>query len=109
MAYTGTPVVVATTLLLGPHERVVVGSDRWWAWLETATCFSYQPRWTTYRLTARREQRRHRFYWYGYLRAGGKLHNVYLGKAEALDLDTLDAALRQLLHKRRRRHSTPAG
>lgn len=97
MAQANTPVVRGTALILNRFESLPVGSTGWWHWLETATVFSYAPTWTYFRLTARRERRRHQLYWYAYLKNDRKLHNAYLGKSAVLDLDRLDAVMRRLI------------
>lgn len=97
MAQPNTPVVRGEQLILGRHQSLRVGSPAWANWLETATVFSYAPRWTSFRFTARRERRRNQLYWYAYLRNERKLHNAYLGKSAALDLARLDAVMRRLM------------
>lgn len=66
MAHTGTPLVLDNVLRLPHAVRVPVGSRPWFIWLQTATAFSYQLSGRLYRLTLRKEKRRHHFYWYAY-------------------------------------------
>ena len=101
MPYTGTPWVQQGTLLAQPDQRIVVDSPEWFAWLQTATRFCYSPDHTSYRFTARKEKRRHGYYWYGYLRNDRKLHNAYLGKSERLTAAFLDQACDRLVQKSR--------
>ncbi|HEX4204543.1 MAG TPA: LuxR C-terminal-related transcriptional regulator [Ktedonobacteraceae bacterium] len=75
---------------------ILVGTSAWYVWLcahETRS-FAYQT--ASGRLTARRESRQSGWYWYGYRSLHGKLRKVYLGKAEELSQQRLDAAIVQL-------------
>lgn len=99
MPYVGTPWIRDGQLVTANGERIVVDSPTWFAWLKTATRFCYSPGHSSYRLTARKEKRRHTFYWYGYLKKDTKLHNIYLGKSEQLTRARLDEACRKLLQK----------
>lgn len=99
MPQAGTPWLKDGSLVTAAGQHMMVDSPAWFAWLETATRFCYSPGHTYYRLTARKEKRRHRFYWYGYLKNDGKLHNVYLGKSESLTKARLDWACNQLIQK----------
>lgn len=73
------------------NERtpVLVGSQRWYAWLaaEENRSFSFRNALGTF--TVRRERKRHGWYWYMYRKSGGKLHKAYLGKAEEVTLERL--------------------
>jgi len=99
MPYGDTPWIRKGQFLTEEGERIVVGSPAWFAWLQTATSFCYQPDNSADRLTARKEKRGHQFYWYGYARNAAKLHNVYLGKSEQLTRLRLDQACAQLTQK----------
>ena len=99
MPYAGTPWIRQGQLITDGGKRIVVGSSVWFAWLQTATSFCYQPDNSADRLTARKEKRRHQFYWYGYAKNAAKLHNVYLGKSEQLTRVRLDQACAQLTQK----------
>src|SRR5215471_5291423 len=89
------PVVTGNTLRYQEqgHEQIVpVGTPAWYAWLQTARTFTFRA--SSGQFTARREQagnRRGDWYWKAYCRRGGKLCSVYLGKAERLSLELLQA------------------
>jgi hypothetical protein len=99
MPYGDTPWIRKGQFITEEGERIVVGSQAWFAWLQTATSFCYQPDTSVDRLTARKEKRGHQFYWYGYARNASQLHNVYLGKSEQLTRVRLDQACAQLVQK----------
>jgi NB-ARC domain len=72
--------------------QVMVGSARWYAWLETASTFTFRS--GQGHFTARKERagnRRGEPYWRAYRKRGGKLHRAYLGKSEELTLERLRA------------------
>ncbi|TAK31117.1 MAG: helix-turn-helix transcriptional regulator [Chloroflexota bacterium] len=74
---------------------ITVGTPDWYAWLSRATSFSFvgdQGRFTAYQ--ERRE--RGECYWKAYCRRAGKLHRVYLGKAEHLSVTRLNEAAADL-------------
>jgi ATP/maltotriose-dependent transcriptional regulator MalT len=76
----------------GGGAGLAVGSPAWFAWLtsDTARAFSFRSPAGSY--TARRERRqRGGAYWVGYRTAAGRQHKVYLGKAEDLTPERLDA------------------
>lgn len=95
------PIVRQNLLSLSGQRPIRVGTPAWFAWLEQATSFTYRPAWTYYRLTVRKEKRRHQLYWYAYLKEGGKLHNAYVGRSTALTADRLRAVTQQLIGKAR--------
>ncbi len=75
--------------------EVEPSSKEWFEWLAAIpSSFSFEyyiylpPRFkfTTrlYRLTARKERRRERTYWYAYVMRKGKMKKAYLGKTEDL-------------------------
>ena len=69
-----------------------MGTSAWFAWLETASTFSFVS--DEGRFTARHErssQRRGGRYWKAYRKKGGKLSSRYLGTSEALTLERLRA------------------
>ena len=77
----------------GLDQRILVGTPDWYAWLATATTFRFRNEHAIF--TARRERasnRRGGWYWKAYSFQGGKRHRVYLGRAEDLTLDHLNAA-----------------
>jgi LuxR family transcriptional regulator, maltose regulon positive regulatory protein len=72
---------------------LAVGSPAWFTWLldDAARSFSYRSPAGAY--TARKERRqRGGAYWVAYRTAAGRQHKVYLGKAEDLTPQRLDAA-----------------
>ena len=70
---------------------IVVGSDAWYTWLadQQIQSFSFKSHLGTF--TARRERKRHCWYWYAYVKREGKLRKAYLGKTEGLTLERLNA------------------
>ncbi len=77
----------------GRRPAIRVGSAAWFAWLrrDDAGSFAFVGPGGTF--TARREHRaRGGAYWTAYRKHGGRLHRVYLGKADQLSLDRMDAA-----------------
>lgn len=62
----------------------------WQRWLAHNSVFVFYGE--AGHFTAQREERRGHVYWYGYRRRGGKLHKVYLGRPEDLQLARLDEA-----------------
>jgi len=76
----------------GQDQQITVGTPDWYAWLATATSFRIHSAHGTF--TARRERasnRRGGWYWKVYHTHDGKRHRVYLGKAEDLTPDHLNA------------------
>jgi ATP/maltotriose-dependent transcriptional regulator MalT len=77
----------------GGAAGLAVGSPAWFAWLadDAARSFSFRSPAGAY--TARRERReRGGAYWVAYRTSAGRRHKVYLGKAEDLTPERLDAA-----------------
>ena len=77
----------------GGVAGLAVGSPGWFAWLadDAARSFSFRSPAGAY--TARKERRqRGGAYWVAYRTAAGRQHKVYLGKAEDLSLERLEAA-----------------
>src|SRR5579872_1655386 len=70
---------------------VVVGTDVWYAWLANAQIQSFSFQNSAGGFTARREPKRHGWYWYAYRKRAGKLHKAYLGKNGEMTLDRLNA------------------
>jgi hypothetical protein len=71
----------------------VVDSPDWYAWLQTASTFTFHSEQGSF--TAHKERagnRRGRPYWRAYHTWKGKLHRAYLGQSEELTLDRLKAA-----------------
>lgn len=113
MAYAGTAVVRNRLLWLsGSPTDIQLDTPAWFRWLHTATSFSYPlGRPTHYSLTLRQEKRRHRLYWYAYLKSDSKLHNSYVGSSATLTAQKLDAVAQRLLDKVRQaqRNNCPEG
>lgn len=70
---------------------VVVGSDAWYTWLADQQVQSFSFKSYLGAFTARRERKRHGWYWYAYLKREGKLRKAYLGKTEEMTLERLNA------------------
>jgi hypothetical protein len=81
------------------HPAIAVDTKAWFTWLTQANRFCYWPTTSTFRLTVRKEKRRHAFYWYAYLKHGRKLHNAYVGRSEAVTRGRLQQVLAQLSRK----------
>jgi len=79
------------------HDSIVVGGDSWRRWLSAAetTSFRFEGEKDT-AFTARRELRGGHAYWYAYRRCGPRLHKVYLGRPEDIDLGRLQTAAAKL-------------
>jgi DNA-binding SARP family transcriptional activator len=91
MAYR-TPAVHEGTLIAAADggERIVVDTDAWFAWLDSATRFGVVV--AEGHFTARKERASHGrggWYWRAYLRQDGRLARVYLGSSEGLSLERL--------------------
>jgi LuxR family maltose regulon positive regulatory protein len=94
------PYVEQGTLTFGPpgaEQAIGVGSPGWLSWLETATAFTFACPDGTF--TARRERAgsgRGGWYWRAYQRRAGELKRAYLGKAEEITLERLQAVAASL-------------
>lgn len=93
MTYRRIP-LVARGFLREP--RLALDSPAWFAWLEKATHFYYVGQHPLYRMTVRKEKRRHSFYWFAYVKMASKLHNAYLGKSETLTQQKLETVVVRL-------------
>ncbi|HEY6409115.1 MAG TPA: NB-ARC domain-containing protein, partial [Ktedonobacteraceae bacterium] len=96
MARSRLPVVSNNNLfrLDGVDEQlapVAVGSDAWYTWLADQHIQSFSFRNPGGTFTARRERKRHSWYWYAYRKRAGKLRKAYLGKSEELTPERLNA------------------
>jgi LuxR family maltose regulon positive regulatory protein len=95
-----TPTIQGETLVYrqdGQEQVLTVDSAAWFAWLETASTFSFVSE--QGRFTARREQAGHKrggWYWKAYRKQHGKLSSHYLGKSETLTLAHLQSVARAL-------------
>ncbi|MAT42825.1 MAG: hypothetical protein CL609_10815 [Anaerolineaceae bacterium] len=99
MPQTDMPVLRDGWLHLADHPGIAVDSKAWFSWLTQANRFCYWPTTSTFRLTVRKEKRRHAYYWYAYLKHARKLHNAYVGRTEAVTRDRLQRVLVHLMHK----------
>ena len=86
------PTVRNDTLLADPP--VQVGTKGWFDWLGEARSFAYRGE--AGRFTARHEERSGSRFWYAYRRQDGVLRKTYLGRANELTAQRLDAAARTL-------------
>jgi len=74
----------------GSPVQIVVDSSAWYAWLQTASTFTFRGEEGLF--TAHKERAGHgrgRAYWRAYRKRGGKLHRAYLGQSEELTLERL--------------------
>jgi len=104
MALSHLPVVSDNRLFLpdGAKDQplsVIVGSDSWYTWLanEQNQSFSFKNHLGTF--TARRERKRHGWYWYAYHKRDGKLRKAYLGKSEGITLERLNVVATMLVNQ----------
>jgi predicted ATPase/DNA-binding CsgD family transcriptional regulator len=93
---TSTPPLIQGNILTyhqsGQPTQLLVDTADWYAWLRTASTFTFQNEQGTF--TARKERagsRRGGEYWKAYRRRHGKLHRAYLGKSEELTLEQLQS------------------
>jgi predicted ATPase/DNA-binding CsgD family transcriptional regulator len=80
--------------------QIVVDSSEWYAWLQTASTFTFRGEQGLF--TAHKERagnRRGRAYWRAYRTWQGKLHRAYLGKSEELTLEQLQSVALVLASK----------
>ena len=95
-----TPTVQGETLVYrqdGQEQVLTVDTAAWFAWLETASTFSFVSE--EGRFTARREQAGHKrggWYWKAYRKQHGKLSSRYLGKSETITLARLQTVAQAL-------------
>src|SRR6266567_2757528 len=95
-----TPTVQGETLVYrqdGQEQILTVDTAAWFAWLETASTFSFVSE--TGSFTARREQAGHKrggWYWKAYRKQHGKLSSRYLGKSETITLARLQTVAQAL-------------
>src|SRR5216684_3759221 len=76
----------------GQPAQLLVDTADWYAWLSTASTFTFHSEHGTF--TARKERagsRRGGEYWKAYRRRQGKLYRAYLGKSEELTLEQLQS------------------
>jgi predicted ATPase/DNA-binding CsgD family transcriptional regulator len=83
---------ILTALRDGSAVRIVVDSSDWYAWLQTASAFTFRGEQGLF--TAHKERagnQRGRAYWRAYRKHDGKLHRAYLGQSEELTLERLQS------------------
>ncbi len=81
----------------GGEVTVQVGASTWYAWLETATSFTFRSDEGTFTAhKARASNRRGGWYWCAYRRRHGHLSRFYLGTSAKLTVHRLREAARQL-------------
>jgi hypothetical protein len=83
---------ILTDLRDGRPTQLVVGSPDWYAWLQTASTFTFRGEHGS--LTAHKERAgnwRGSAYWRAYRTWRGKLHRAYLGQSEELTLKWLQS------------------
>jgi predicted ATPase len=91
---------ILTDLRDGSPAQIVVNSHDWYAWLLTASTFTFRGEEGLF--TAHRERagnRRGRAYWRAYRTWHGKLYRVYLGQSEELTLERLQSVAVVLANK----------
>src|SRR2546430_2161832 len=95
-----TPTIQGETLVYrqdGQEQGLTVDTAAWFAWLETASTFSFVSEEGSF--TARREQAGHKrggWYWKAYRKQHGKLSSRYLGKSETITLAHLQMVAQAL-------------
>src|SRR6266567_1542767 len=80
--------------------QIVVDSSDWYAWLQTASIFTFRGEHGSF--TAHKEHagnRRGGAYWRAYRTWQGKLHRAYLGQSEGLTLERLQSVAVMLANK----------
>ena len=91
---------ILTDLRDGSPVQIVVDSSDWYAWLQTASAFTFRSEHASF--TAHKERaghRRGRAYWRAYRTWQGKLHRAYLGQSEELTLERLQSGAVVLANK----------
>src|SRR5713226_7237295 len=89
------PLIQGNTLTYqqsGQPAQLQVDTSDWYAWLRTASTFTFHSEHGTF--TARKDRagsRRGGEYWKAYRRRQGKLYRAYLGKSEELTLEQLQS------------------
>ncbi len=98
-----TPTVQGDALVYqqdGHNYLLPVGTSAWYAWLTTASTFTFTGEAGTF--TAHKERasnKRGGWYWKAYRTQRGKLFSIYLGKSENLTLERLELAQKKVLTK----------
>jgi predicted ATPase/DNA-binding CsgD family transcriptional regulator len=97
---------ILTDLRDGSPVRIVVDTSDWYAWLQTASAFTFRSEHGNF--TAHKERAGHRrgsAYWRAYRTWHGKLHRAYLGQSEELTLEQLQSVAVVLASKGERENS----
>jgi hypothetical protein len=92
-----TPKVIHTTLIiLGERAaaQIPVGTEAWFAWLDTAQLFAYHDGGASF--TARKQHQRGYAYWYAYAKCATRVRCIYLGKSSDLTVERLEAVMNTL-------------
>jgi predicted ATPase/DNA-binding CsgD family transcriptional regulator len=99
-----TPPIIQDGILTDLRDRfpvqIVVDSSDWYAWLQTASIFTFRGEHGSF--TAHKEHagnRRGGAYWRAYRTWQGKLHRAYLGQSEGLTLERLRSVAVVLANK----------
>lgn len=91
------PAIHGDTLVLDDAQQtsIVVGTPEWFAWLSTASSFSFTS--PLGRFSARKDSRPGgRAYWKAYRTRAGHVYRAYLGRSETLTLERLSKVARAL-------------
>jgi predicted ATPase/DNA-binding CsgD family transcriptional regulator len=100
---------ILTDLQDGSALQIVVDSTDWYAWLQTASTFTFRGELGQF--TAHKERagnRRGQAYWRAYRSRHGKLQRAYLGQSEGLTLARLKSVAAVLARKGEGEHSLDA-
>src|ERR1700724_2613625 len=103
------PLIQGNTLTYhqsGQPAQLLLDTRDWYAWLSTASTFTFHSEHGTF--TARKERagsRRGGEYWKAYRRRHGKLYRAYLGKSEELTLEQMESVAVVLASKGERNGS----
>jgi predicted ATPase/DNA-binding CsgD family transcriptional regulator len=100
---------ILTDLRDGSAVQIVVDSYDWYAWLQSASTFTFRCEEGLF--TAHKERagnRRGRAYWRAYHTWHGKLHRAYLGQSEELTLERLQSVAVVLANKAKGENSLDA-
>jgi len=95
-----TAIVAGETLIYqrdGQNYQLGIGTSAWHAWLQTAMTFRVRSPFGTFTVRCERAgNQRGDWYWRAYRKRGGMLHRVYVGKADEVTPERLNAVAKQL-------------
>jgi len=97
---------ILTDLLDGHPAQIAVNSPGWYAWLASASTFTFRSEAGSF--TTHKEQagnRRGKPYWRAYCTRKGKLHRAYLGPSEELTFERLQSVAATLASKGEQKNS----